>query len=93
MKNCKNFYHAKFCFCFCFDNAKNLNNAVNKEQKWLQVCKWYRWLCKCRKNGGKEAGFRRENKVKKQFADRGYGADSRGRTAGWKAKVVRRSRV
>ena len=29
----------------------------------------------------------------KQFADRGYGADSRGRTAGLKATVARRSRV
>ena len=29
----------------------------------------------------------------KQFADRGYGADSRGRTAGLKATVAVRSRV
>ena len=75
-------------------NAKNfLNNSVNKGQKWLQGCKWNRWLCKCRKTGGKVAGFRRRNKGKKQFADRRYGADARGRAAGLKATVARRSRV
>ena len=44
-------------------------------------------------NGGKVAGFRRRDKDEKQFADRGYGADSRGRAAGLKATVARRSRV
>ena len=32
-----------------------------------------------------------QKQEQKQFADRGYGADSRGRTAGWKATVARRS--
>ena len=72
---------------------KNLNNAGNKEQKWLQVCKWYRWLCKCRKNGGKEAGFRCGNKIKNSSrsavwggrarSNRGLEDNSRAQIAGW----------
>ena len=55
-------------------------------------CKWNRWLCKCRKMEAKWLDFGAETRAnKKQFADRGYGADSRGRTAGLKAIVVRRS--
>ena len=43
---------------------------------------------------GKQSGWvSAREKWKKQFADRGYGTDSRGQTAGLKATVERRSRV
>ena len=59
-----------------------LNNAVNKRQRWLYGCKGDRWLCRCRKKGGKVAGFRRRNYGKKMFADRGLEGNSRSQIAG-----------
>ena len=59
-----------------------LNNAVNKRQKWLYGCKGDRWLCRCRKKGGKVAGFRCRNDGKKLFADRGSEGNSRAQVAG-----------
>ena len=76
LKNFENFANPFFLFFFFFEinNAKNfLNNAVNKGQKWLYGCKWDRWLCKCRKKGGKVAGFRRRNKGKNYSRTAGMG--------------------